>query len=74
MTIETECKELILNRLGELIPTATATTLPKLAQALAHLKSEDALTGLMDKYVEIMEKNRETTEENCNALIQRLGQ
>lgn len=73
MTTEVECKELILTRLGELIPTATASTLPKLAQALAQLKSEDALTGMMDKYIEVIKKNQETTEENCNALIQRLS-
>ena len=73
MATETECKELILDRLAELVPTATATTLPKLAQAFAHLKSEDALNSMLDKYTEVMEKNHKSMEEEYDALIQRIG-
>lgn len=47
MITETECRELIMNRLGELIPTATASTLPKLASTLFEMNKGDHLKDIM---------------------------
>ena len=65
-TVE-ECKQAIFDRMVELIPTATATTLPKLTDALANLSRDSYLDGFMTKYMDLMNKNKEEE----NALIQR---
>lgn len=67
MPVTVECHKAITDRALELIPTATAEELSKIADAITLLDKEDSV-NLMLKYMDSMKKEEE------DALVQRYGQ
>ena len=53
MTTLEECKGLILARAAELIPSATASTLPKIAMAVSELTKNDHLDNMMQSFLKL---------------------